>query len=66
MWKKAKVPILIGQEKVTPLQNYQIIIEGIWGDGRVGFERDACWERPLTWATFSPLNSRWEPLQWTI
>lgn len=32
----AKVPIVIGQEQKTPLQNYQIIIEGIWGDGRVG------------------------------
>jgi len=31
----AKVPIVIGQEKKAPLQNYQIIIEGIWGDGRV-------------------------------
>lgn len=32
----AKVPVVIGQEQKTPLQNYQIIIEGIWGDGRVG------------------------------
>ncbi len=31
----AKVPITIGREKKAPLQNYQIIIEGIWGDGRV-------------------------------
>lgn len=35
-WKMAKVPITIGPEMKTPLQNYQIIIEGIWGDGRVG------------------------------
>lgn len=35
-WKMAKVPITIGREKKAPLQNYQIIIEGIWGDGRVG------------------------------
>lgn len=35
-WRRAKVPVLIGQDKQPPLQNYQIIIEGIWGDGRVG------------------------------
>ncbi|KAF7496233.1 MAM and LDL-receptor class A domain-containing protein 1 [Sarcoptes scabiei] len=33
---KLKIPILIGQDLQPPLQNYQIIIEGIWGDGRVG------------------------------
>lgn len=27
---------MIGQDRQPPLQNYQIIIEGIWGDGRVG------------------------------
>lgn len=35
-WRKANVPIVLGVDRQPPLQNYQIIIEGIWGDGRVG------------------------------
>ncbi|CAG2108770.1 unnamed protein product [Medioppia subpectinata] len=35
-WRPAKVPLTIGLEKKPPLQTYQILIEGIWGDGRVG------------------------------
>ncbi|XP_027199540.2 LOW QUALITY PROTEIN: MAM and LDL-receptor class A domain-containing protein 1-like [Dermatophagoides pteronyssinus] len=35
-WRRGKVPILIGPDRQPPMQNYQIIIEGIWGDGRVG------------------------------
>ncbi len=27
---------MIGLEKKPPLQPYQLLIEGIWGDGRVG------------------------------
>ncbi|CAG2170061.1 unnamed protein product [Oppiella nova] len=35
-WRPAKVPLALGLEKKPPLQTYQILIEGIWGDGRVG------------------------------
>ena len=35
-WRPAKVPLTLGLEKKPPLQTYQILVEGIWGDGRVG------------------------------
>ncbi|XP_023218145.1 MAM and LDL-receptor class A domain-containing protein 1-like isoform X2 [Centruroides sculpturatus] len=35
-WLMARAPINLGKDRTAPTEEYQIIIEGIWGDGRVG------------------------------
>lgn len=36
-WLPARAPIVLGSERAPPTELFQVIIEGIWGDGRVGF-----------------------------
>ncbi|XP_015904973.1 MAM and LDL-receptor class A domain-containing protein 1 [Parasteatoda tepidariorum] len=35
-WQTSRTPVVMGSERAAPSSPYQIIIEGIWGDGRVG------------------------------